>query len=97
MTDSPNRCRNVGELTVGGKVVGLIRCDAPAGHDLERPTSLWFEQETPPLPGTPHRATLEWSVEGHGVQLIDWPEANDPDEHFDVEVPIVVPPADDEG
>jgi hypothetical protein len=77
-------CRNVGELTVGGKTVGLIRCDLPAGHDEPHPLVLDVlgnEVE-------PHRAVLEWSVEGEGVNLIDWPEANDPAERFDVEVPI---------
>ena len=77
------RCRNVGELTVGGRVVGLIRCELDAGHDAPRLES-WPEGDIE-APGTPHRATLEWAVEGEGVNLIDWPEANDPDERFDVD------------
>jgi hypothetical protein len=80
------RCRNVGELTVGGRVVGLIRCELDAGHDVDAPWST--DARAGVTPATPHRATLEWAIEGEGVNLIDWPEANDPDERFDVEVPI---------
>jgi hypothetical protein len=82
------RCRNVGELTVGGRVVGRIRCELDAGHDVETPAEhafgvTWYPRVDP----TPHRATLEWAIEGEGVNFIgwQWPEANDPDERFDVD------------
>lgn len=74
------KCGAIGALTVGGRVVGRIECDLPAGHDEARPTNDvfgggWCEP-------TPHAVTLTWTPESEpDLDLFD------ADEHFDVEVP----------
>lgn len=84
-------CGAVGALMVGGRVVGQIKCELEAGHDVARP-------EWPPLdlypgfpirgripaePATPHAMTLTWTPEREpDLDLFD------PAETMDVEVPV---------
>ena len=84
----PETCRAVGQLVdAAGKRRAWLRCDLPAGHDApvvlnEGAASGW---PTYRRPGTPHRALFEWADDE--VQRDDWPEAYDPDEPVDVDVP----------
>lgn len=79
-------CGAVGALTVGGRVVGQLRCELEAGHDES-----YFVPDSDPgrpfvlEPGTPHAVRLEWTPEAEpDLDLFD------PDERFDVEVEIPV-------
>lgn len=78
-------CGAIGALMVGGKVVGQLRCDREAGHDIERGPE-WLDDlarfAVRSIPATPHRHVLEWTPE-HEVDL----DLFDPDERFDVVVP----------
>lgn len=89
-------CGAVGALLVGGRVVGQVKCDREAGHDVGPFPKLIQRMEWPSaangwrsVPGrfmleqTPHRMILEWQPEAE-VDL----DLFDPDEHFDVEIPI---------
>lgn len=68
-------CGAIGALTVGGRVVGQLRCEREIGHD-----ELAIVHEA-----TPHGVTLEWAPEAEpDLDLFD------PDERFDVEVEIPV-------
>lgn len=97
-------CPSVAYLVVDGREVGLLRCTLEAGHNdgpfpkvLERPVwhpasdeapelGYWSGMTRVQLEATPHQHTLKWDdPEG----LIDsWPEYDDPDEGFDLEVDI---------
>lgn len=77
MNETP--CRSRGALIVAGKQVGWLACEMEAHHELARLSDDGLFVEA----GTPHRMTLEWADEG----IADWPEWDDPDEAFDVEVP----------
>lgn len=87
-------CGSAGALMVGGRVVGQLKCDLDDGHD--EPAYVYAphgNRFTAPLgdrlvperiePGTPHRVVLEWE-DAEPVDL----DIFDPDEHFDVDVPI---------
>lgn len=91
MTESPTRCPAVGALTKGGVELAAFRCTRDAGH------------ATPPFPRvidrhpngephrvllepTPHRYELEWCDDD--IELMPSHELFDPDERFDVDVPI---------
>lgn len=76
-------CGSLGYLTVAGRIVGLLRCTAPRGHDLPRIGPAWVGQAMGVHPGTPHRSTLEWGDD----EAVDWPEALDPATVFDVAAP----------
>lgn len=88
-------CNAVGYLTVGGRKVGLLKCDGREGHDTERrfwgsgiealPTDASWDLAPARYGATPHSMTLRWDAEVPGI---DWPEALDPEETFDVEVPL---------
>lgn len=72
-------CGAIGALTVGGRVVGQLRCELSAGHDRAGWENMrWVD-------GTPHAVRLEWAPEAEpDLDLFD------PDERFDVEVEIPV-------
>lgn len=87
-TITPEPCRAVGQLVdAAGKRRAWLRCDLPAGHDAPRVRPASARYGLPELiePGTPHRALFEWADDE--VQRDDWPEAYDPDEPVDVDVP----------
>jgi hypothetical protein len=89
MTDET--CKALGYITVGGRNVGLVRCARPAGHAVERGPGYPMDSgrwATRTLPGTPHLVTLSWSDDSPSLPADDWPEAEDPDETFDVEVEL---------
>jgi hypothetical protein len=78
------RCEAIGALTVGGRVVGQIRCELDAGHEIVKTLNSGFPDEW--FSGKPHRATLEWTPEREpDLDLFD------PHETFDIEVPIPKP------
>ncbi len=79
-------CGAIGALTVGGRVVGQLRCELEAGHNVARELELpWRSGLRPTVPGTPHAVRLEWAPEAEpDLDLFD------PDERFDVEVEIPV-------
>lgn len=84
----PETCRAVGQLVdAAGKRRAWLRCDLPAGHDTARvrPASARYGLPEVAEAGTPHRALFEWVDDE--VQRDDWPEAYDPDEPIDVDVP----------
>lgn len=87
----PETCRAVGQLVdAAGKRRAWLRCDLPAGHDATRecdgsPVGPWLAHSPHTIQGTPHRALFEWADDE--VQRDDWPEAYDPDEPVDVDVP----------
>lgn len=68
----PEQCPAVGALVVGGRQVGWLRCSLELGHEQPRQF------------GIPHRQVFEWTDD----EAIDWPEAYDPDETFDVDIPF---------
>lgn len=80
--DPAIRCGVVGDLTVGGRVVGQIRCELDAGHETwqlgEAGGYAWVPSDAPL-----HRATLEWSTE----TIVDF-DLLDPGETFDVPVEL---------
>lgn len=97
----PPTCNAIGYLLVGGAKVGLLRCTEPEGHLEERvlvagetlPAVTILRSQVQPgdvivatLPLAPHAARLEWTNDG---DPLDWPEALDPDEDFDVEVDAI--------
>lgn len=71
------RCQDVGSLTVGGKVVGRMRCQLEAGHDTTRvldpawPTYIVGPSE--------HAGILRWGAEAEADL-----DLADPSEVFDV-------------
>lgn len=89
-------CGEVGALTVAGRVVGQLRCELDAGHEITRvvvsdPHTIIVDEHGVPLPivepieirGTPHEARLTWAPEAEpDLDLFD------PDESFDVDVPF---------
>ncbi len=99
---APTRCGHTGYLLVAGRKVGVLRCELDAGHERRRWDDPWTGlldadlyaahnrnggASLPMIEGTPHRATLEWTDED--ALADDWPEALDPEEPFDIEVPLV--------
>ena len=67
----PTRCPVTGYLIVDGRRIRALRCQLDAGHEREQ--------------GTLHAVTFHWADD---VELAaDWPEAYDPDEPVDVDVP----------
>lgn len=85
-----SRCLAVGALLVHGVEVAALRCRLEAEHVL--PSIVDGKRRE----ATPHECVLTWADE-HVLQGRDWPEAFDPCEAFDAEVPIVAaevePPA----
>jgi hypothetical protein len=77
-------CGAVGALMVGGRVVGQLRCEREAGHEGSTEVPLAWRLDRPVvMPGTPHRAVLEWAPEADpDLDLFD------PDERFDVDVTL---------
>lgn len=70
---TPTRCPVTGYLVVDGRKMRALRCQLDAGH------------ERGGLSAMPHAVTFEWEDD---VELAaEWPEAYDPDEAVDVEVP----------
>jgi hypothetical protein len=83
-TPEARPCLAVGALVVDGVRKAWLRCDREAGHDC--PTDV-CEAGCCDEPRTPHRAAFEWlDDEAHRD---DWPEAYDPAEPLDVEVPLL--------
>lgn len=96
---TPTRCPVTGYLVVDGVKVRALRCQRDAGHDVERSiyddgnggeTRDYYDSAigTTRLraePGTPHAVTFEWDDDAE--LAADWPEAYDPDEPVDVDVP----------
>lgn len=76
-----SRCPAVGALLVHGVEVAALRCRLGAEHVL--PSIVDGERRE----ATPHECVLTWADE-HVLQGRDWPEAFDPCEAFDAEVPI---------
>lgn len=90
-----DKCGAIGALIVGGRVVGQVKCDLEAGHELETP--VWHASVSVEMrhlgasypapvrfiPGTPHAMTMTWNPE----ESVDM-DLFDPAEHFDVDVPI---------
>ena len=76
-----SRCPAVGALLVHGVEVAALRCRLEAEHVL--PSIVDGERRE----ATPHECVLTWADE-HVLQGRDWPEAFDPCEAFDAEVPI---------
>lgn len=85
-------CGAIGALMVGGRVVGQLRCELDAGHEisvgrLDNVDSLKLARERiaagQPFAATPHRVTLTWTPERDpDLDLFD------PDESFDVDVEL---------
>lgn len=103
---TPNPCRAVGYIVSDGRKVALVRCQLDAGHDVRRARIVGYtlselvvracdvRVDDPVLewmPGTPHAVTFEW--EDDAELAADWPEAYDPDEPVDVDVPELEPDA----
>lgn len=95
----PTRCPVTGYLVVDGRRIRALRCQLDAGHERERSiyddgnggeTRDYYDSAigTTRLrtePGTLHAVTFHWADD---VELAaDWPEAYDPDEPIDVDVP----------
>tara|TARA_B100000700_G_scaffold313331_1_gene398195 strand:+ start:894 stop:1334 length:441 start_codon:yes stop_codon:yes gene_type:complete len=91
-------CGAIGALTVGGRVVGQVKCDLEAGHDEDQLVNLgehipggyreprheWIGTRRV-YPATPHAMTLTWTPEAEpDLDLFD------PDEEMDVAVPFDV-------
>ena len=94
MDNKNEKCNRLGYLTVSGRKVGLVRCQEHAGHDgprewryPENPFAVFGGATSGTIAPTPHRAALTWSDDSP----IDWPEAYDPAEPIDVDVPEDVP------
>lgn len=104
MTDAPAPllCPSIGYLIVGGKQVGLLKCQLVEGHNAPRavvrgetlaelmiPEAMVMPDDTVlrTMPGTGHAATLTWEDDAG----IDWPEALDPAETFDTDVELDLP------
>lgn len=90
--EEPRPCLAVGALIVDGVRKAWLRCALPAGH--ERPRVIECNGcdlapgSHPGLePGTPHAVTLEWADDA--AMRDDWPEAYDPAEPVDVDVPML--------
>lgn len=85
------KCGAIGALTVGGRVVGQLKCELEAGHDQPRysarqPSGAGLITPYEVDPPEPHAVTLTWTPETEpDLDLFD------PAESFDVEVPE--PPA----
>lgn len=84
-------CPSVAYLVVDGREVGLLKCSLEAGHDEPRyvspqPLGAGLTQPLEAEPGTPHECTLRW--ENPESIIESWPEYDDPDEGFDLEVDI---------
>lgn len=91
--EAPRLCLAVGDLVVDGKRKAWLRCGLPAGHDKPRAEALcaahgqYCDETVTARPGTPHAVTLEWKDDA--AMLEDWPEAYDPAEPVDVDVPML--------
>lgn len=75
------RCPAVGALLVHGTEVAAIRCRLYAGHAF--PSITGGERRD----ATPHECVMTW-VDEEVLAGSEWPEAFDPSEAFDAEVPI---------
>lgn len=70
-------CGAVGALTVGGRVVGQVRCELDAGHDVAQLVGMFGREQ---IAATPHSMTLTWTPEADpDLDLFD------PDERFDAD------------
>lgn len=88
--ESPRPCHAVGALVVDGVRKAWLRCALPAGHDEPLPCDCETgaePDETMMHPATPHAVTLEWADDA--AMRDDWPEAYDPAEPIDVDVPML--------
>lgn len=90
---NPTRCPAVGALTKGGVELAAFRCTRDAGHASGPfPRVIDRGSFNPPRPSvvlmepTPHRYELEWCDDD--IELMPSHELFDPDERFDVDVPI---------
>lgn len=94
------RCPVTGYLVVDGRRVRALRCQLDAGHAAERSiyddgnggetrdyydSAIGTERLRVELERTPHAVTFEWDDDAE--LAADWPEAYDPDEPIDVDVP----------
>lgn len=101
--DASPHCLAVGALVVDGKRKAWLRCALPAEHDAPRVVLVGetLPEITMPagyrlkagyrfarfMPGTPHAVTLSWADDA--AMREDWPEAHDPAEPVDVDVPML--------
>lgn len=89
------RCTSTAYLIVEGREVAVLPCDLEAGHEvsvgpLDNPEAIALAGARlaagRPFAATPHQRTLTWD---NPESLIEsWPEWDDPDESFDLEVDI---------
>lgn len=88
---TPEPCRAVGALVVDGVRKAWLRCALPAGHDAPLVCdgdSVGIPPHKPhTAPGTPHAVTFSWADDE--AMRDDWPEAYDPAEPIDVDVPML--------
>lgn len=89
---TPTRCPVTGYLVVDGRRIRALRCQLDAGHErdvlgeaCERCAEHGLAIHHSARSGTPHAVTFEW--EDDAELAADWPEAYDPDEPIDVDVP----------
>lgn len=82
---NPATCPAIGALVVAGHVVGQLRCELDAGHDVGQLLEPLGILSTP----TDHRAVLRWTDPEDAVDV----DLFDPKEVFDLNVELVMPPA----
>ena len=75
------RCAAIGALLVHGVEVAALRCRLDAGHAFH--SIAGGERRD----ATPHECVMTWADE-EVLAGREWPEAFDPSETFDAEVPI---------
>ena len=83
----PTRCPVTGYLVVDGRRIRALRCQLDAGHERDSVAYRGEGEERYAfeVPATLHAVTFHWADD---VELAaDWPEAYDPDEPVDVDVP----------
>lgn len=80
----PTRCPVTGYLVVDGRRVRALRCQLETGHGRER-LETNERGQVDVLPARLHAVTFEWDDDAE--LAADWPEAYDPDEPIDVDVP----------
>lgn len=79
-SDWAGTCPSTAVLSIGGKRIGVVRCQRPIGHGAPE---LGREQQGP------HTYALD--VSWNDDLAPDWPEAYDVDEQVDIEVPAEAP------